>query len=203
MGLALRCGRAELQHLPQRYSRSIAGVGLTEMATGSFGSNLLSGRLEIGSKQTWRLIRASRHSRPFSRRALAKWIHRDERGPARRRDRSGSTSRREATPHCRHSWAAQVDTRFLFRNGMALSPYARVSWVHEFKPDRAINASFIALPAAAFSVDGPRAARDAARIDAGAKLGISANAWLFASFDGEFSSRSQSYAGKGGARVIW
>jgi len=26
---------------------------------------------------------------------------------------------------------------------------------------------------------------------------------VFASFDGEFSSRSQSYAGKGGARFAW
>ena len=28
-------------------------------------------------------------------------------------------------------------------------------------------------------------------------------AWLFASFDGEFSSRSQAYAGKGGLRASW
>jgi uncharacterized protein with beta-barrel porin domain len=55
-----------------------------------------------------------------------------------------------------------------------------------------INPSFIALPTAAFSVDGPRAASDAARIDVGAKLAVSRNAWLFATFDGEFSDRSQS-----------
>jgi len=98
---------------------------------------------------------------------------------------------------------AQFDIRFTIWNGMTLSPYARVSWVHEFKPDRAINPSFIALPTAAFSVDGPRASSDAARIDAGAKLAINRNAWLFASFDGEFADRSQSYAGKGGVRVAW
>ena len=86
---------------------------------------------------------------------------------------------------------------------MALSPYTRLSWVHEFKPNRAINPTFIALPGAAFTVDGPRAASDAVRIDAGAKFAMRPNAWLFASFDGEFSSRSQSYAGKGGARVTW
>ena len=97
----------------------------------------------------------------------------------------------------------QFDTRIGFANGMVLSPYARASWVHEFEPNRAINASFIALPGAAFTVDGPRAASDAVRIDAGAKLAIRWNAWLFASFDGEFSSRSQSYAGKAGARVAW
>jgi outer membrane autotransporter protein len=84
-----------------------------------------------------------------------------------------------------------------------LSPYTRLSWVHEFHPDRSINPSFIALPGAAFIVDGPRAASDAVRIDAGAKLAISPNAWLFASFDGEFSDRSQSYAAKGGARIVW
>jgi len=36
-----------------------------------------------------------------------------------------------------------------------------------------------------------------------AKLATSRNAWLFASFDGEFSDRSQSCAGKRGARVAW
>jgi len=60
----------------------------------------------------------------------------------------------------------------------------------------------IALPAA-FTVDGPRAASDAARIDAGARLAINPNAWVFASFDGEFSRRSQSYAGKAGAKMSW
>jgi hypothetical protein len=35
------------------------------------------------------------------------------------------------------------------------------------------------------------------------KLAISRNAWLFASFDGEFSDRSQSYAGKAGGRIVW
>lgn len=75
--------------------------------------------------------------------------------------------------------------------------------MHEFNPDRAIDAAFIALPIAAFTVDGPRAAREAVRVDTGAKLAIRSNAWLFSSFDGEFSDRSQSYAGKGGVRIAW
>ena len=53
-----------------------------------------------------------------------------------------------------------------------LKPYARVSWVHEFEPNRQVTASFINMPAAAFTVDGARAASDAARIDAGAKFAI-------------------------------
>jgi outer membrane autotransporter protein len=82
-------------------------------------------------------------------------------------------------------------------------PYGRLSWVHEFYPIREVTPSFIALPGAAFTIGGPRAASDAARIDAGAKLAIKPNAWLFTSFDGEFSQRSQSYAGKAGARFSW
>src|SRR5262249_7608351 len=81
--------------------------------------------------------------------------------------------------------------------GMVLAPYTRLSWVHEFYPTRDVTPAFIALPGAAFTVDGPRAARDAGRVESGAKLAILPNAWLFASFDGEFSHRSQSYAGKG------
>ena len=49
----------------------------------------------------------------------------------------------------------------------------------------------------------PRAASDAARIDAGTKVAIGPNAWLVAGFDGEFSEPSQTDAGKGGVRVAW
>ena len=114
-----------------------------------------------------------------------------------------SRTRSDADPKTGGKSGAQFDSRFAIWNGMVLSPYARLSWVHEFKPDRAINPFFIALPASAFTVDGPRAASDAARIDAGAELAINPNAWLFASFDGEFSGRSQSYAGKAGAKMSW
>jgi outer membrane autotransporter protein len=54
-----------------------------------------------------------------------------------------------------------------------------------------------------FTVFGPSAARDAARVDLGSKLVLKPNAALFASFDGEFSDRSQMYAGKGGLKVTW
>jgi outer membrane autotransporter protein len=86
---------------------------------------------------------------------------------------------------------------------MTSSPYARVSWVHEFEPTRNITASFITLPATGFTVDGPRAARDAARVDVGSILAIARNAALFASFDGEFSDRGQMYAGMGGFKLSW
>jgi autotransporter-associated beta strand protein len=184
-------------------TRSIVGIGPTETATGSFGSNLFSGRVEVGAKQVFGRFAVT----PFAAMQFAElW-------------QNGFTETNPVTPGAAGPLGltygsisasslptfvgAQFDTRFAFGNGMVLSPYARLSWVHEFHPNRAINAVFIALPGAAFTVDGPRRASDAARIDAGTKLAIRPNAWLFASFNGEFSDPSQSYAGKGGVRVAW
>jgi outer membrane autotransporter protein len=91
----------------------------------------------------------------------------------------------------------------VFANGMLVTPYARLSWVHEFNPTRQVTASFIALPGTQFTVDGPRAARDAAKVEVGSRLAITHRVSAFASFDGEFSDRSQAYAGKVGVRVSW
>jgi outer membrane autotransporter protein len=184
-------------------TRSIVGIGPTETASGSFGSNLLSGRVEAGWKQSFNWFSVT----PFAALQVSQlWQNaftETNPVPAGATDPLGLSYGSRSVTSLPTFLGAQFDTRFAVWNGMALSPYARLSWVHEFKPNREIDASFIALPAAAFTVDGPRAARDAARIDTGAKLAINPNAWLFASFDGEFSSRSQSYAGKGGAKVTW
>ena len=184
-------------------TRNIVGIGPAETATGSFGSNLLSGRVEAGAKQVFGRFAVT----PFAAVQFAQlWQNGFTEAnpvPAGAADPLGLTFGSISVSSLPTFVGAQFDSRFAFGNGMALSPYARLSWVHEFHPDRAINAVFIALPGAAFTVDGPRAASDAVRIDAGAKLAIRQNAWLFASFDGEFSNRGQSYAGKGGVRVAW
>lgn len=80
---------------------------------------------------------------------------------------------------------------------------ARLSWVHEFKPDREIEASFITLPGSNFTVSGARAARDSLRVDTGVTLAIGKKMALFAGFNGEFSGTSTMVAGNAGARVNW
>jgi outer membrane autotransporter protein len=134
---------------------------------------------------------------------LARRLHRDQSGAAGAAGPLGLIYGSTSVSSLPIFLGAQLDTRIAFANGMALLPYGRLAWVHEFEPNRAINAAFIALPGAAFTVNGPRAARDAARIDAGAKLALRPNAWLYANFDGEFSTRSQSYASKGGFKLAW
>jgi uncharacterized protein with beta-barrel porin domain len=54
-----------------------------------------------------------------------------------------------------------------------------------------------------FIVDGPRAASDAARIEAGSNLYVTRNVAFFGNFIGEYSNRTSSNAGNGGLRVTW
>jgi uncharacterized protein with beta-barrel porin domain len=183
--------------------RSIIGVGPTETANGSFASNLLSGRFELG----WQQVLNGFSVTPFAALQFAElW----QRGFAETGTAFGGTPAVNGLSFAGHHVAslpaflgAQFDTRYALANGMIWSPYARASWVHEFDPARNVSASFIALPGSGFTVDGPRAAGNAARLDLGSKLALSRTSSLFASFDGEFSDRSQSYAGKGGFKVNW
>ena len=69
--------------------------------------------------------------------------------------------------------------------------------------ERDIAAALSLLPVGAFTVEGPRAASDSARVEAGANLYLTKSAALFGSFIGEFSNRGSIYSGNGGVRVIW
>jgi autotransporter-associated beta strand protein len=184
-------------------NRAIAGIGPTELASGRFDSEMFSGRFEVGVRQAYSGFAIT----PFAALQFAElWqpSYSEASTPtAGAPGVFGLTYASRAIPSLPTFLGAQAETRLVFANGTVWSPYARVSWVHEFDPTRNVAASFIALPGTGFTVDGPRAARDAARIDAGAKLAISRNASLFGSFSGEFSDRSQMYTGKGGFKFVW
>ena len=79
----------------------------------------------------------------------------------------------------------------------------RAAWAHDFNPDRSIAATFQTLPGASFVVNGPAQARDAALTTASAELKFISGISLAATFDGEFSNVTRSYAGKGVARYQW
>jgi outer membrane autotransporter protein len=99
------------------------------------------------------------------------------------------------------SLGVQLDTRIALANGMMLSPFMRVAWLHEFNPDRSIFATPIMLPEASFTINGAAAAEDAARVHAGLKLDVSERIALFGFFEGEFSDLGEGYAGLGGGDV--
>jgi autotransporter-associated beta strand protein len=184
-------------------SRTISGIGATETATGSFSSYLLGGRFEAGWEQRFGNFAVT----PFAAVQVSDiW----QPGFAERSTAATGAPGVLALVYQSKNIVsvptfvgAQFDTRVTVSDRMVWSPYARLSWVHEFDPTRNITATFATLPLATFTVDGARPARDAGRVDVGSKLSIAKNTWLFSSFVGEFSNISQMYAGKGGLRISW
>jgi uncharacterized protein with beta-barrel porin domain len=96
----------------------------------------------------------------------------------------------------------RTDKSFAMQSAI-LTLRGRLAWAHDFDPDRNIAATFQALPGASFVVNGAAQAHDSALTTASAELKWQ-NGWsAAATFEGEFSSVTRSYAGKGVARYSW
>jgi autotransporter-associated beta strand protein len=79
----------------------------------------------------------------------------------------------------------------------------RAAWAHDFDTDRSVSATFQSLPGASFVVNGAALAPDSALVSASAETKW-ANGWsVAATFDGEFSDVTASYAAKGVVRYAW
>lgn len=185
-------------------TRTAAGVGAAEILNGHFDSNLFNGRFEGG----YRLVFGSVAVTPFAAIEFAElwqpgYVETNPAFGAAPLGLFGLTYAARTVSSLPTFLGAQFDTHTELPNGWIVSPYLRLSWLHEFEPNRNIAASFIVLPGSDFTVDGPRAAADAARINAGIRLAVAHNISLFASVTGEFSDRSDMYAGKGGLKVYW
>jgi autotransporter-associated beta strand protein len=79
----------------------------------------------------------------------------------------------------------------------------RVAWAHDYDPDRAIGATFQTLPGASFVVNGAAQAADSALTTASAEIKWINGLSVAATFEGEFSDVTRSYAGKGVVRYAW
>ncbi|MDH7795529.1 MULTISPECIES: autotransporter domain-containing protein [unclassified Beijerinckia] len=79
----------------------------------------------------------------------------------------------------------------------------RLAWAHNYNPNSSLSASFLNLPASSFVVNGAAQARNAALVSAGAEMKWRSGWSIAATFEGEFSGRSNSYAGKGSLRYQW
>jgi outer membrane autotransporter protein len=193
---------ASYARLDNSTTRNIVGIGPSEVATGKFSSDQFSARFELGWKQV------------FAHYTLTPFIAIE---PAALRAHAytesstisggglgilGLTFAARTTTSLPTFLGMQVDTRMVFSNGSVLTPYARASWVHEFEPNRQVNAAFITIPAAAFTVDGARAASDAARIDAGAKYALDTTRSLFTNVSGEWSNVGYSISATAGFKLV-
>jgi uncharacterized protein with beta-barrel porin domain len=79
----------------------------------------------------------------------------------------------------------------------------RAAWAHDFNTDRAASSTFQALPGASFVVNGAAPAHDSALTTASAEMKFINGISLAATFEGEFSDVTRSYAGKGTVRYAW
>jgi uncharacterized protein with beta-barrel porin domain len=102
----------------------------------------------------------------------------------------------------RSELGVRTDRSFAMQNAI-LTLRTRFAWAHDFDPDRNIAATFQALPGASFVVNGAAQSRDAALTTASAEMRW-LNGWsAAATFEGEFSNVTRSYAGKGVVRYAW
>ena len=86
---------------------------------------------------------------------------------------------------------------------MPLTLRARAAWAHDWITNPTLTAAFESLPGAGFVVNGAVPAKDRALASVGGDLHIAPNWMLQAKFDGEFASRTQTYAGTGTLRYTW
>jgi autotransporter-associated beta strand protein len=96
----------------------------------------------------------------------------------------------------------RTDKSFAMPSGI-FTLRGRAAWAHDFNTDRAITPTFQTLPGASFVVNGAAQARDAALVTGSAEMKWLNGFALAATFEGEFSGVTRSYAGKGVARYTW
>jgi autotransporter-associated beta strand protein/T5SS/PEP-CTERM-associated repeat protein len=109
--------------------------------------------------------------------------------------RTGSDTRSEL--------GARFDRLIALYPGAALSLRGRLAWAHDWVNDPSLAAVFQTLPGASFIVNGAVPAKDSALVSAGAEYRLANGLTLLGKFDGEFASRSTTYAGTGTVRYSW
>jgi uncharacterized protein with beta-barrel porin domain len=97
----------------------------------------------------------------------------------------------------------RADKTIAIDNGGELGLFGKLAWAHDEISDPMLNVSFIGLPTASFAVNGATPAHDLALVTGGAEWRLASGVSLLAKFDGEFSSRSQTYSGTGRIRYTW
>lgn len=96
----------------------------------------------------------------------------------------------------------RTDKSFALPNAV-LTLRGRFAWAHDFDPNRSVAATFQALPGASFVANGAAQAPNSALTTASAEVKLLSGWTAVATFEGEFSNVTRSYAGKGAVRYAW
>ncbi len=102
----------------------------------------------------------------------------------------------------RSELGVRTDKSFALADAI-LTLRSRLAWAYDFNPIPSIGATFQTLPGASFVVNGAQQAHNSALTTASAEMRW-INGWsAAATFEGEFSQVTRSYAGKGTVRYAW
>ena len=103
----------------------------------------------------------------------------------------------------RSELGARFDRLLALNPNAVLALRARLAWAHDWVSDPTLAAVFQALPGASFIVNGAAPAKNSALVSGGTELRLANGVSLLGKFDGEFASRSSTYAGTGMVRYAW
>ena len=188
-------------------TRFIAGIGSSETAKSSAVSSQLAGRIELGRPFELAKVDGGQFGiTPFVALqpaqlwtpAIAESSFAQSGGPG----VFALNYQSQATTSLPTFLGAQLDAETML-NSRPFKAWIRAAWVHEFLADRSVTAGFTVLPGSTFTVDGARAASNAARLDLGVKYAVGSQISLFANGNVELSDRGQSLAGTAGLRIVW
>ena len=181
-------------------NRTVTVAGVDQLRA-NFDANTYSGRIEGGYRfvSPWAAIGITPYAAgQFSTFNLPGYAESVVSGANTFALRYGSTSVTDS----RSELGLRTDKSFALTNAI-LTLRGRAAWAYDFNPGRAIGATFQTLPGASFVVNGAQLAHNSALTTASAEVKWM-NGWsAAASFEGEFSDVTRSYAGKGTVRYTW
>lgn len=188
-------------------TRVVAGVGTTETAKSNVIANQLAGRVEVGRPFVLNPDEPSRYSvTPFvALQPVQLWTPGYSESSVTASGAPGVFAlsyQPQSTTSLPLFLGAQFDATTEIKS-RPVSAWVRAAWVHEFLPNRNVTAGFTVLPGATFTVDGAKAAYNAARIDMGVKYALGEQTFLFANGGAELSDRGQTIGGTIGLRFMW
>jgi uncharacterized protein with beta-barrel porin domain len=182
-------------------NRTVTVAGLDQLRA-EFNANAWSGRLEGG----YRFIAPATFGIGITPYAAAQFVTFDLPAYAEQVISGGNNfalgyNAKDVTD-ARSELGIRTDKSFLMPDGI-LTLRGRLAWAHDYDPDRSIGATFQTLPGASFVVNGAAQAADSALTTASVEMKWR-NGWsAAATFEGEFSNVTSSYAGKGVIHYAW
>ncbi|HMM91284.1 autotransporter outer membrane beta-barrel domain-containing protein [Bradyrhizobium sp.] len=178
--------------------RTVTVAGFERLRAG-FNANAWSGRIEGGYRFVTPWMRLTPYAAgQFTTFSLPAYAEQVLAGPG---TFALNYAAKDVTA-ARSELGVRTDKSYVVQNGI-LTLRGRAAWAHDFNTDRNVTALFQTLPGAAFVVNGAAQAHDSALVTAAAEMKW-LNGWSTAAiFEGQFSSVTNSYAGKGVVRYSW